>query len=69
MAVRLVVDMPDPYSAAELADAILAAADAREAIGDPGSLLLALRWRRIADRLGDALDTLPRPAGIRRTAA
>ncbi|TXS35140.1 hypothetical protein EAO77_37710 [Streptomyces sp. t39] len=48
-------------SAVDLVDALLAAADARERRAPRQ----AARWRDLADQLGDALDTLPTPAGER----
>ncbi|MEU9777461.1 hypothetical protein [Streptomyces sp. NPDC047968] len=46
---------------AELVEALLVAADAR----DRSAPALAARWRDLADQLGDALDTLPRPGAGR----
>ncbi|MGQ4358531.1 hypothetical protein [Streptomyces sp. SAS_272] len=43
--------------ASEIVEALLVAAQARETTAPE----LATRWRRIADNIGDALDTLPPP--------
>ncbi len=43
--------------ASELVEALLVAAQAREATA-PG---LAARWRQLADNIGDGLDALPTP--------
>lgn len=43
--------------AAEIVEALLAAATAREATAP----VLAARWRELADAIGDSLDQLPTP--------
>ncbi|MFI9824452.1 hypothetical protein ACIHFC_28970 [Streptomyces sp. NPDC052013] len=51
------VRLTGPDDLAEIIEALLTAAEAKEAHA-PG---LALRWRWLANDLGDALDTLPTP--------
>ncbi|MEW2635968.1 hypothetical protein AB0903_31100 [Streptomyces sp. NPDC048389] len=46
-----------PDDAAELVEALLAAADTR----DRHAPAQAARWRELAHQLGDALDNLPTP--------
>lgn len=49
--------LPATDDAAEIVEALLAAADTR----DETAPAQAARWRGLACDLGDALDTLPRP--------
>jgi hypothetical protein len=46
-----------PDDAGELVEALLTAADTREATAPA----IAARWRQLANDIGDALDTLPTP--------
>ena len=48
-----------PDDAAELVEALLAAANTR----DHHAPAQAARWRQLAHDIGDALDTLPPPEG------
>lgn len=50
--------LPASDDAAELVEALLAAADARE----DHTPVLAARWRHLAHQIGDALDELPTPS-------
>jgi hypothetical protein len=49
--------LPGPDDAAEIVEALLAAADTR----DTTTPTQAARWRDLANHLGDALDALPTP--------
>lgn len=53
----LVVRLPGPDDLAEIVEALVTAAEAKEADAPE----LALRWRWLADDIGDALDALPAP--------
>jgi hypothetical protein len=55
--------LPAADDAAELVEALLAAADARK----DRTPVLAARWRTLAHQIGDALDTLPKPTGTEHT--
>jgi hypothetical protein len=55
--------LPAPDDLAECVEALLIAADSRDATA-PGQ---AARWRGLAHDLGDALDALPRPTGLEDT--
>lgn len=58
------IEFTDPTDAARLVDAALAEADRVEA----ASPMLAMRYRRIAEDLGDALDrSVPAPSGFATT--
>lgn len=57
--IRLILPAPD--DAAECVEALLIAADSRDATA-PGQ---AARWRRLACDIGDALDTLPHPTNTK----
>ena len=50
--------LPSADDLAELVEVLLVAADTR----DDRAPAQAARWRSLAHDLGDALDTLPRPA-------
>lgn len=51
--------LPAVDDLAEVVEALLTAADTR----DRHAPTQARRWRALADEIGDALDTLPAPAG------
>ncbi|WP_262702006.1 MULTISPECIES: hypothetical protein [Streptomyces] len=51
------LDLPGPDDAAEIVDALLAAADRCETSAPE----LAARRRTLAEHIGDGLDALPRP--------
>lgn len=51
------VHLTGPDDLAEIVEALVTAAEAKEADAPE----LALRWRWLANDLGDALDTLPTP--------
>lgn len=51
--------LPAADDAAECVEALLIAAETR----DETAPAQAARWRQLADDIGDALDTLPTPAG------
>ena len=53
----LVVRLPGPDDLAEIVEALVTAAEAKEADAPE----LAHRWRWLADDIGDALDALPAP--------
>lgn len=53
--------LPTVGDVAALVDALLVAADTREGTA-PAQ---AAGWRDLAHRLGDALDALPAPTGVR----
>ncbi|WP_331738679.1 hypothetical protein [Embleya sp. NBC_00896] len=55
---RIVIDVPNARYVDELADALDAAAAAREKDGDPESLWLAIRWGKTATRLRVGLDAM-----------
>lgn len=55
---RIVIDVPNARYVDELADALDAAAAAREQDGDPESLWLAIRWGKTATRLRDGLGAM-----------
>ena len=55
------VELEAPADVACLIDGLLEAADRWDADGPQ----LAGRYRRLADRIGDALDELPFPSGYR----
>lgn len=53
----IVVRLTGPDDVSEIVDALLTAADARQAHAPE----LAARWRALAHNVGDALDALPTP--------
>jgi len=53
----LVVHLTGPDDLGEIVEALLTAADSKETDAPE----LALRWRWLANDLGDALDALPQP--------
>lgn len=58
------LDLADPVDAARIVDALLLAAEV-ETLRKP---MLAKRYTRIADDIGDALDRAPKPASCLLTA-
>ncbi|MFD5266727.1 hypothetical protein [Streptomyces sp. NPDC058335] len=54
----LLVRLPGTDELSEIIEALLTAAEAKEAHAPE----LALRWRWLANDIGDALDQLPQPA-------
>lgn len=53
----IILRLPAADDAAEIVEALLAAADSREVAAPPQ----AARWRQLACDMGDALDALPQP--------